>query len=116
MSPTPSSFLNGRVVAAVVLQVVGYAALLVLVPHGSPTALVESLSAVPPVVLIPLAVLALPATVLAVVSGVALGAVGVAPQSIPAIALTRGDVLFFLGAYLVGVAAAWADRRPTATA
>lgn len=115
MSPTPSSFLNGRVVAAVLLQVAGYAALLVLVPHGSPTGLVESLSAVPPVVLIPLAVPAIPATLLAVALGVALGAVGVAPQSIPAVALTRGDVLFFISAYLVGVAAAWADRRGQST-
>lgn len=111
MSPKAADLPLGRVLAALLLQVVGYAALLVLFPHSSPTGLVDSLSAVSAVVLIPLAIPAIPATVLTIVLGVLLGAVWVPPESLPAILLTRGDVLFFASALVVAVAAAWADER-----
>lgn len=112
--PPASSFPNARVVAALRLQVAGYAALLALFPHSSPSGVADAVARAPSVVLIPLAIPAIPATL----STIAVGAVGPAPESIPAIVLARGDVLFFASAYVAGVAAAWADRnaRPTDTA
>lgn len=111
MAPTPSDLPVERVVAALLLQVAGYAAVLVLFPHGNPTGLVDTLAGVPPVVLIPLAVPAVPATVLTVALGAVLAAAGVSSSAIPPIALARGDVLFFASATAVAVAAAWADER-----
>jgi len=109
MSPTRSSLLNGRVVAVLVLQVVGYVALLALFADGDPSTAVETLAGVPAFVLIALAIPAIPAALLAVAVGAVLAAVGLSPESLPAVALARGDVLVFVCAYLVGVAAVWAD-------
>jgi hypothetical protein len=114
MSLRLSTFLNGRVVVAVLVQTAGHAALLALFSDGDPSAVVETLAGVPPYVLIPPAIPAIPATLLAIAAGAALSAVGLPPESIPAIAFARGDVLVFTAAYAVGVAAAWVDDRTTA--
>lgn len=111
MAPDISDLPVGRVLAALLLQVAGYAALLALFPHSSPTGLVDALSGVPDFVLIPLAIPAIPATLLTILLGAVSTAVGVPPQSLPAILLTRGDVFFFASAFAVAVAAAWADDR-----
>ena len=87
--PERSRLLAGRV-AAVVLQVVGYAALLVLFRHGDPTSVVEALSGVPAAILIPLAVPAIPATLVATAVGAVTAAVGLPPESIPAVLLGSG--------------------------
>lgn len=99
--------LNGRVLVALVLQVVGYAALLAVYPHSEPSSLVETLHAAPTVVLVVVALPAVPALVLTLVVGAVLGLLGLQPASIPAILLTRGDVLFFACAYPVAVASGW---------
>jgi hypothetical protein len=111
VSPERPRLLAGRVVAAVVLQVVGYAALLVLFPHADPTSVVEALSGVPAVILIPLAVPAIPATLLALSVGAVTTAAGLPPQSIPAVLLASGDVYFYASAVVVAVTAAWVQDR-----
>ena len=111
---SPPSPLNGRVVAALVIQLVGYAALLALLSPETSTAVVGALAGAPPVVLIPLAVPAAPAALLALAVGAALGAVGLPPASVPAVLLARGDVVFFVCAYVVGVVAARLDGPASA--
>lgn len=106
MSLDRSLLLNRRVVVAIVLQVVGYAALLAVYPHSEPSAIVESLYAVPTVVLVIVALPAIPSLVLTIVVGAFFGLLGLPPESIPAILLARGDVLFFACAYAVAVASA----------
>lgn len=101
----------GRVVALVLLQAAGYAAILVLFQHDGATGLVDAVAGAPPVVLIPLAIPAVPATLLSIGLGGVLGAVGLPPASLPAIALAHGDVVFAASAVVVAVAAAWADER-----
>lgn len=105
---------NRRVVVVFLIQVVGYAALLNAVPHSQPTALAATLGVLPSIVLVALAVPALPAFVLTVVVGAVLAAIGLPPESLPALALARGDALFFVSAYVLGVAAAHANRRTEA--
>ena len=111
VSPERPRLLAGRVVAAVVLQVVGYAALLALFPHGDPTRVVEALSGVPAVILIPLAVPAIPATLVATAVGAVTTAAGLPPESIPAVLLASGDVVVYASAVAVAVAAAWLQDR-----
>ena len=111
VSPERPRLLAGRVVAAVLIQVVGYAALLVLFPHGDPTRVVEALSGVPAVILIPLAVPAIPAALVALAVGAVTTAAGLPPESIPAVLLTSGDVFFYASAVVVAVAAAWLQER-----
>jgi len=98
----------GRAVAAVGLQTLGCAAILVLFPHGEPSGLVETVSGLPTVVLIPLAVPAIPATLLAFGVGAVLTAGGLSPASIPAVLLARGDVVVLASAAVV---AAWGQLR-----
>lgn len=113
MSLDRSLLLNRRVAVAFVLQVVGYAALLAVFPHSEPSAVVEALQRVPAVLLIPFALPALAALALTLLVGAALSLAGLPPESLPALLLARGDALFFLCSYLVGVVAAWAtERRP----
>jgi hypothetical protein len=111
VSPERPRLLAGRVVAAVVLQMVGYAALLVLFPQGDPTSIVEALSGVPAVILIPLAVPAIPATLVALAVGAVTTAAGLPPESIPAILLASGDVFVYASAVVVAVGAAWLQER-----
>lgn len=106
MSLDRSLLLNRRVPVALVLEIVGYAALLAVYPHSEPSAIVEALQSVPTVVLVAVALPALPAVALTLAVGAVLGALGLPPTSIPAILLARGDVLFFACASLVAVAAA----------
>ena len=111
---SPPSPLNGRVVAAFLLQVAGYAALLALLSPETQTAVVEALAGVPAVVLIPLAVPATPAALLALAVGAVLGAVGLPPASVPAVLFAPGDVVFFICAYVVGVVAQLLDDPASA--
>jgi len=111
MVPDPVDLPMGRVLVALLLQTAGYAAMLALFPHSSPTTVVDHLAGVPPVVLIPLAIPAIPAVLLTVASGAVLGAVGTSPGSLPALFLARGDVLFVGCALAVALVAAWADER-----
>jgi hypothetical protein len=106
-----SLLLDRRVVVAFALQILGYAALLAVYPHSELSPVVETLRAVPTILLLPFALPAVPAFLLTLALGGILSLVGLPPQSLPAILLARGDVLFFISAYAVGVASAWANRR-----
>lgn len=90
-----------HVVAAVLLQLVGYAALSALVPHSDFAAVVEPLQRVPTILLVPVAVFAVPAVILAILFGVLLSAVGVQPTT----------VLILFSVYVLSVASLWAYRR-----
>lgn len=95
-----SPFFDGYVVAAVLLQLVGYAALSALVPHGDFAAVFEPLQRVPTVLLVPVAILAVPAVVLATALGAVLSIVGLQPTT----------VLVIISAYIVSVVGVWAYR------
>ena len=105
----PPSPLSGRVVAAFLVQLAGYASLLALLSPETSTAVVDALAGAPPVVLTPLAVPAAPAALLAFAVGAVLGAVGLSPASVPAVLFAPGDVVFLVCAYVVGVVAARVD-------
>jgi hypothetical protein len=106
-----SLLVNLRVAVAFVLQILGYAALLAVYPHSELSPIVQMLQAVPTILLIPFAFPAIPAFLLTLAFGGVLSLVGLPPQSFPTILLARGDVLFFISAYVVGVASTWANRR-----
>lgn len=97
--------LDRWVLAAVVVQLVGYAALSALVAHSEFAAVVDPLRRLPPALLVPVALLAVPAVALAVALGAVLSAVGVAPT----------PVLVVVGAYVVAVAVVWLSRRGAAS-
>lgn len=111
MSLDRDALVNPRLTVALVLQVVGYAALLAVYPHSEPSAVVESLRWLPAAILAPFALPAIPALALTLAVGAVLSLVGLSPGSIPALLLARGDVLFFACAYLVAVASVWVNRR-----
>ena len=98
-----SDWVNKYVLATVVLQLVGYAALSALVPHGDFATVVAPLQRVPTVLLVPVALVAVPAVVIAVALGALLTAVGLQPT----------NTLVLVGAYLAGVAGLWSYRRVT---
>jgi hypothetical protein len=106
-----SLLVNRRVAVAFVLQILGYAALLAVYPHSELSPVVEALQAVPTILLVPFVLPALPAFALTLALGGILSLVGLPPQSLPALLLARGDLLFFISAYVIGVASAWANRR-----
>lgn len=108
-----SRLVNRRLTVAFVLQVVGYAALLAVYPHSEPSAVVEALQWLPTPLLLVVALPALPALALTLAVGAVLSLVGVAPESVPAVLLARGDVLFFACAYVVAVASGPVSRRAT---
>lgn len=113
MSLDRSLLLNRRVAVAFVVQVVGYAALLAVYPHSEPSAVVEALQRLPAILLVPFALPALAALALTLAVGAVLSLFGLSPESLPALLLARGDVLFFACALAVAVAAARvAERRP----
>lgn len=95
-----SPFFDRYVVATVLLQLVGYAALSALVPHSDFAAVVEPLQRVPTILLVPIAVLAVPAVVLAIALGAILSIVGLQPTT----------VLVIISAYIVSVVGLWAYR------
>lgn len=96
-----SLLVNRRLVAAFALQVVGYAALLAVYPYSEPSAVVGVLQGLPAGLLVPVALTAVPALILALAAGAVLSLVGVLPESLPPVLLARGDVLFFAGAYVL---------------
>ena len=71
----------------------------------------ETLQGVPAVLVVPLAVPAVPALVLALLAGAILSLLGLSAATLPPLLLARGDVLFFASASLVAVVAARAGRR-----
>lgn len=113
MSLDRAALVNRRLTVALVLQVVGYAALLAVYPHSEPAAVVEALQGIPAVLLLLFALPAIPALALTLAVGAVLSLVGLAPESVPALLLARGDVLFFACAYVVAIASAWTSRRGT---
>lgn len=103
-STTPlsrSPFFDRYVVATVLLQLVGYAALSALVPHSDFAAVFEPLQRIPTILLVPVAILAVPAVVLAIALGAILSLVGLQPTT----------VLVLISAYIVSVVGLWAYRR-----
>ena len=69
------------------------------------------MSRLPAVMLIPFAVPAIPATLVALAVGAVTAAAGLPPESIPAVLLAAGDVFVYASAVAVGVAAAWRQHR-----
>lgn len=92
---------NKYVGAAVLIQFVGYAALSALIPHSDYASLVEPLQRVPVLLLVPFAITAIPALVLALAFGGILSVVGAQPT----------NVLVVISIYLVGVASVWGYRK-----
>jgi hypothetical protein len=95
-----TDLIDRYVVAGVLLQLVGYAALSALVPHSDFAASVEPLRHLPPILLVPIAVLAVPAVVVAIALGLLVSVVGLRP--------TTGLVLVSI--YLVSVTGVQAFR------
>ena len=75
-----TDLIDGCVVAAILLQLAGHAALSALVPH-SDFASVEPLQNLPPILLIPIAVLAIPAVAVAIALGGLVSVVGLQPTA-----------------------------------
>ena len=96
-----SDWLDEHVVAGVLLQLVGYAALSALVPHSDFATVVEPLRRLPAVLLVLVALVAVPAVIVAVALGALLAAAGLQPT----------NTLVLVGAYLVSVASLWGYRR-----
>lgn len=92
---------NKYVGIAVLIQLVGYAALSALIPHGDYSSLVEPLQRVPVLLLGPFALVVIPALVIALILGGILSLIGVQPT----------NVLVFISTYLVGVASVWVYRK-----
>jgi hypothetical protein len=103
--------LNGRVLVAFLLQVIGYGALLAIYQHSDPASLVEPLQRAPTPLLIPFAAFGVPEVVLATVLGALLSSVGLSAETIPALLVARGDVVVFVAAYGISVAGLRAYRR-----
>lgn len=98
-----SDWVDRYIIAAVLLQLVGYAALSALIPHSDFATVVEPLQRLPAVLLLLVALVAIPAVVIAVALGALLVAVGLHPT----------NALVLAGAYLVGVAGLWGYRQLT---
>jgi hypothetical protein len=96
-----TDLVDGYVVAAILLQLAGYAALSALVPHGDFAAGVDPLRQVPPILLVPIAILAVPAVVVAIALGALISVVGLQPTT----------VLVLISIYLVSVTGLWVYRR-----
>ncbi|EJN57481.1 hypothetical protein HSB1_41690 [Halogranum salarium B-1] len=77
-----TDLIDGYVVAAILLQIAGYPALSALVPHSDFAAVVEPLRQVPPILLVPIAILAVPAVVVAMALGVLISVVGLQPTTV----------------------------------
>lgn len=93
--------LDRYVLGGVALQLAGYAALSAVIPHSDLATVVDPLRTVPTVLLVPVALLGLPAVALAVGLGTVLSLVGIQP----------GLWLVLVSAYLVSVIASWALQR-----
>lgn len=92
---------NKYVGIAVLIQLVGYAALSALIPHGDYSSLVEPLQRVPVLLLGLFAVVAIPTLVIALILGGMLSFIGVQPT----------NAVVFISIYLVGVASVWVYRK-----
>lgn len=100
------NWVDRYVVAAVLIQLIGYAALSALVPHSDFAAVVEPLQRVPAILLVPVALVAVPAVILAVILGALLAVLGLQPTT----------VLVFISIYFVSVVGRWTHRRVTYSA
>lgn len=96
-----ADLIDRYVVAAVLGQLAGYAALSALVPHSDFAAVVEPLRLVPPILLVPVAILALPAVVVAIAPGGLISVVDFRPTT----------VLVLISICLVSVASLWIYRK-----
>lgn len=94
------------VVAGVLIQLFGYAALSALVPYSDFTVVVEPLQRVPVILLVPVALVAVPAVLVAIALGALLAVVGLRPHI----------GLVFMSMYLVSVAGRWIHHHMTQTA
>jgi hypothetical protein len=88
-------------VVAILLQLAGYVALSVLVPHSDFAAVVEPLRHVPPILLVPITILVIPAVVVAIALGALVSVVGLQPTT----------VLVPISIYLVSVTSLWIYRK-----
>lgn len=57
--------------------------------------------------LLPLAILSIPALVITLLVGRVLSLGGLLPESMPPLLIAQGDVVMFVSAYVVAVGAAW---------
>jgi hypothetical protein len=99
----PSDWVHKYIVAGVLLQLVGYAALSALVPHSDFATVVEPLQRLPAVLLVLVALAAVPAVIITAALGALLATVGLQPS----------NALVLVGAYLVSVASLQVYRRIT---
>jgi hypothetical protein len=97
----PSTIFNRYVVAGVLLQLLGYAALSALVPHSEFTAFVEPLRRAPIILLVALSLLAIPAVIVALVVGAPFSLVGFQPTGL----------LVLVSTYIVSVVVRLGYRR-----
>ena len=108
-------FVNRRVLLLFAVQVVGWVGLVATFEH-SPEPVVRWIRMLPGLVrilLLPLAILSIPALGIALVVGRGLSLVGRPPETIPPLLVAHGDVLVFASAYAVAVAGSWAISRGT---
>jgi len=110
-----SRFVNKYVVSLFLVQIVGWVGLVATFDHspGPVVGWVQMLPELVRLLLLPVAILSIPALVLALVVGWGLSLGGLPPESIPPLLIARGDVLVFAGAYVVAVGGAWRISRIT---
>ena len=96
-----SNWISRYILAAVLIQLAGYAALSTLVPQSDFAVAVDPLQRIPVFFLISVAVLAVPAVVLAVSLGAILSTVGLQPTT----------ALVPVSVYIISVLSQWVYRR-----
>lgn len=96
-----------------VLQVVGWIILVATFDHSPGPVInwVQELPSVITLMLTPFVFLVIPAVLLASVIGGILSLVGLRPESIPALLVAPGDVVFFASAYVLAALIGWAITR-----
>jgi hypothetical protein len=109
----PSSFVNRDILVLFVVQIVGWIGLAATFDHspGPVVGWVQTLPVIVRALLLPLAIVSIPAVGLALVIGWALALGGVPPETIPPLLVARGDVLVFASAYAVAVGGSWGIAR-----
>jgi hypothetical protein len=110
-----STFGNRYVIIIFGVQIVGWIGLVATFDH-SPGPVVDWVQMLPELarlLLLPLAILSIPAVGIALGVGWVLSLGGLPPESIPPLLIARGDVLVFASAYAVAVGSAWVVTRIT---
>lgn len=113
-----STFVNRYVIIFFVVQIVGWVGLVATFDHspGPVVGWVQTLPSLVRFLLLPLAILSVPALVIAIGLGWVLSLGGVPPESIPPLLIAQGDILVFTSAYSVAVGGSWILARITASA